>query len=335
MNIKILFIYLSAVIAWSTTALGIQLSSETLHPLTSVYYRLTITTLLGIVILRLFKITIPWDKVSIKAYTILGTSVGGGLTIAYFGFQDIPSGLGAVIFGLSPIFVIIVERGLVPNARISLMKSFSAIVGLMGLAVIFIGRNPGLLNFDAQNDLGGVEYSELILSTILLMLSMVVFNIGAVILKSYVQENQLTLNPLTLSIGGFGLYSLFIGSLLLLMIPSMPTLAYGPEQTRVLYQETLSILYLAIVGSIAGFCSYNYIVLKVSVQAAAMVNFITPITALFLGVYVNNEVIIFSDYAGAGLVLFSILIYVFGDQALSSVSHRYLKDKTKQEVISS
>lgn len=315
--VKIVLAYAAAIVAWSTTPIGIKFTSVTLNPSLSLYYRFSVTALLGLLILKIARIHMPWDKVSVKAYVILGFSLGGGLLAAYRGFQTLPSGLGAVIFGLGPIVAALVERLLIPAHKVTLSRYLASLVGLVGLIVIFIGRNPNMLSPDMAAVDSRYEYSGIVNGAMYLFLSLVIFNYGGVNLRKHILANKMQTNPFAISIGGFMVFSVALGLVILAARPWMPSLYNGPATVSELMFESLGIVYMAVVGSIIGFSSYNYIVMRLSVQTASMVNFVTPIAALALGAWLNAEVIFKSDFVGTGCVLLSIMMYLFGDQVLS------------------
>lgn len=324
---KILLAYLAAIVAWSTTPIGIKYTSALLNPSMSLYYRFCVTALMGLVIVKVARIHMPWDRHAFKAYCILGAGLGGGLLCAYWGFQTLPSGLGAVIFGLSPIVAALIERALIPNYKISATRYLASLVGLGGLAIIFIGRNPALFGQTFELGENAYGYAGLIKGSLLLLLSLSIFNTAGVYLRKHVAVHNIQLNPFAISIGGFMVFSVISGLVLLLLLPWMPSLQTGPATTADLMKEGLGILYMAVVGSILGFSSYNYIVMRLSVQTAAMVNFVTPIVALGLGAWLNHEIILKSDYLGTVCVLMSIVLYLFGDQMLVR-----LKRQTAQTI---
>ena len=75
--------------------------------------------------------------------------------------------------------------------------------------------------------------------------------------------------------------------------------------------EALSILYLGMIGTGIGFSLYYYLLKKISANRVAMVALITPITALAVGSWLNNEPTIPSIWLGAGLVCAGLLLYEF------------------------
>ena len=77
-------------------------------------------------------------------------------------------------------------------------------------------------------------------------------------------------------------------------------------------KSALSILYLAIIGSSIGFPLYFYLLKKLSPERVAIVTLITPITALLLGTFLNDEVISSKVWLGTALILFGLSIYEYG-----------------------
>jgi drug/metabolite transporter (DMT)-like permease len=65
----------------------------------------------------------------------------------------------------------------------------------------------------------------------------------------------------------------------------------------------LSIIYLALFGSIVTFTSFYWLIKRVNLVILSLVAFITPIVALVLGYFFYDEVLSTRHFIGAALVL--------------------------------
>ena len=77
-------------------------------------------------------------------------------------------------------------------------------------------------------------------------------------------------------------------------------------------KSALSILYLGLIGSAVGFPLYFYLLKKLSPERVAIVTLLTPVTALLLGTFLNNEPISSKVWFGTTLILTGLSIYEYG-----------------------
>ncbi len=77
----------------------------------------------------------------------------------------------------------------------------------------------------------------------------------------------------------------------------------------------LSILYLALFGSVIGFALFFYILKHVSATRVSLITLVTPVTALLLGKYLNDEPLSLQIVAGAIMILLGLASYEFGSVA--------------------
>ena len=77
----------------------------------------------------------------------------------------------------------------------------------------------------------------------------------------------------------------------------------------------LSILYLAIVGSVFGFMMYFYVIKHMDATRVALITLVTPVLALVLGSALNGEAITQEVIYGTGLILSGLVSFQFADKA--------------------
>ena len=73
----------------------------------------------------------------------------------------------------------------------------------------------------------------------------------------------------------------------------------------------LSILYLAIVGSVIGFLLFYYILKRVEATRTSLITLFTPICALLLGHLSNDEPLNWEIIIGSSFILLSLLLFEF------------------------
>ena len=284
-TLLIITAYLSVIIIWSTTPLAIKWSSQGIDFINGLSLRMFIGTSLALILSLFLYKGIPMHTKARQVYIASALAIYGAMMFVYWGAQYIPSGLVSVLFGLSPIFTTLFSVYLIKSERLYLSKVLGSALGLTGLGIIFIDR----INLGDQA-LFGIGAT---------LISVTLHTSSAVWIKHLNEP----LPALVVTAGGL-LFSLplFILSYVLFAAPL-------PEQIP---SRTLgAILYLGIMGSIAGFVSYYYILSRLSATSVALATLITPISALLIGKWFNNEVITSSILSGTICVLTGLVMHQF------------------------
>lgn len=134
---KPLVVWLLLCVVWGTTWIFIKLGLEDLPPISFAALRFTVACLILLPILYAQKIILPKSEKIWKVIFITGLlqfSFNYGLL--FWGEQHISSGLAAVLQATIPAFGLILARIYV-GETITILKIFSILLGLIGVAVIF------------------------------------------------------------------------------------------------------------------------------------------------------------------------------------------------------
>lgn len=278
--------YLGVILIWSTTPLAIQWSGQGGGFLLGVTARMVLGALLALTALALLRHRLPWHRAARRTYLAAGLGIYASMLCVYWASQYIPSGWIAVIFGLAPVVtgamaaVWLGERSFTPSRLAGML------LGLGGLVVIF---RAGL-------DLGpGAVYG------LLGMLASVSLHSASAV---WVKKLNPMLPGLTVTTGG-----LLVAAPLYLL-----TWWLGdgrPPQTLPM-RTVLSIVYLASFGSVLGFAMYYYVLQRLEAGRVALITLVTPVAALWLGGWLNDEPINGSALAGAALILSGLACYQWG-----------------------
>ena len=153
-----------------------------------------------------------------------------------------------------------------------------------------------------------ISLGEQALSGIAAVLVSVILHAGSAV---WIKRLNEPLPALIVTTGGL-LYSmpLFILSFVLFAEPL-------PEQLPL--RTLWSIIYLGVMGSVIGFVSYYYVLAKLSPSTVALATLITPISALLLGKWFNNESITVSIFIGTTCVLSGLIIHQFYEPLLKKL----------------
>ena len=269
--------YLAVILIWSTTPLAVKWSGEGPGFLFGALGRMTLGVFVGLAVLVALRRPLPWHRVARRTYLSAALGVYGALLCVYWGAQQVPSGIVAILFGLTPILTSLLARVLLDERSFTPGKVAGMLLGLAGLVVIFGG------GFDlGPRALAGIE---------VLLLGVSLHSLSTVLVK----RTNTSLSGITVTTG-----TLLLTTPLFLVT----WLAFDGAQPAALPPHSLaSIIYLGVIGSVAGFSLYYYVLRHVTAGAAALVTLISPVLALVLGSTVNREHLDPTMLFGAALVL--------------------------------
>lgn len=296
---KVASVYLSVVLIWSTTPLFIKLSVDSLDYIQASAMRMWISLVLCFVMMRLLSIPFRLSREAMYRYFVGAVAVSGAMLCVYWSAQTLPSGLVAVVWGLSPLVVSLYSLLLIPKTRLSVLQVLCMLLAVFGLYYIF-----------AQ----GVSIgSHLVLALLVLLLGVNFHSASSVLLQRLrVFQPEQNMHPLEQTTGA-----------LLLSAPVYACMwlwLSGPLPDVISHTSIMAILYLATLGSVAGFIGYYYLLNKMSASSVALITIITPVLALLLGAYVAQEALHARTWVGASFILVALSLYHY--KALISVVRR-------------
>jgi drug/metabolite transporter (DMT)-like permease len=277
--------YLTVIIIWSTTPLAIQWSGIGVGYEFGVAARMVIGLLALLLLIRLRGLPLPWNIHARKVYLVSGLSIFVAMSLVYWSAQYIPSGWISVVFGLSPIITSAFATLILRENRLTTGRIIGMLLGLLGLVVVFA---EGFSLADAAwAGVAGISIGT------------VSHSLGAVLL----QKLKTDIPAISITAGSLIVATpLFVMNFLLM--ESWP----GNISTATL----LSIVYLAIMGSAIGFPLYFYLLKSLNAERVALIALITPVTALLVGAYFNDEVISSRVWLGTALIVSGLAIYEYG-----------------------
>ena len=290
MSIKLA--YLGIVLIWSSTPLAIQWSSEP-YPLFSVTIRMTIGIISCYVFMLMYRKKISFDRQSLPVITVAGISIYLAMSLVYLSATMIPSGWISVIYGMSPIVTGICARYVLDENNLSAIKITGMALGIIGLSLVFASG----LNFDQKAVIG----------IILCLFAMLVTACSTVFLKKLNQYSQLS--GMQTNIGGLAL-ALPLFLLSWLFFEFKPNSDHFTNNiTTITLRAYLSIVYLGVIATTVGFTLYYYLIKNIDATRVSMIALITPMTALFLGSWLNDEPIVWTVWLGAALICSGLLLF--------------------------
>jgi drug/metabolite transporter (DMT)-like permease len=285
MKPRLVFILLCCI--WGSTWLFIKIGLADLPPLTFAGIRFLIAAAVIFGLMRVRKVSLPrsrkdWTFLAVTG--VLSFSLNYGLI--FWGEQFISSGLAAVLQATIPAFGLIIAHFYLPNEQLSSLKITGVLLGVIGVAVIF------------SNELT-VAGPRALAGSIAVVLSSLFVAYSNVLVKARGRK----LNPGFIAAGQmlFGLIPL-----LLIGIP----FEGNPLNFRWTRMAIVSLLYLAIVGSVVAFLLYYWLVQNMDVTKTMLIALVTPVVAVLLGMLVLNERLTWRTLLGGLMIMSGIGLIV-------------------------
>lgn len=272
---------------WGSTWAFIKLGLRDLPPISfaAVRFIIAVALLLLIAYFRRARLPRTWAEWRVMAVTgILQFAVNYGLI--FWGEKYISSGLAALLQATIPLFGLLIAHRYLPDEPLTAAKLCGVAVGLVGLAVVF----------SDQLRLGDVWS---------------VWGSAAIIVGALAAAYS---NVLVKTEGaGFDISVLVAGQMLCGLVP---LLIFGflkegnPLALRWTTGAIVSVLYLALVGSVAAFMLYYWLVRNMDVTNTQLIALVTPVVAVLLGVVFLDEKLTWrialgglGIFAGIGLII--------------------------------
>ena len=282
-NVVITAAFITVIVIWSTTPIAIKWSGEGVSYIFGIVMRMSIGAVLAVTLVLMQYKKLEMNKASRQVYIASALAIFGGMMPVYWGAQYISSGLISVIFGLSPIVTGYFAWRFIHENSFNKLKITGSLAGLTGLFIIFYK---------------GISAGEDYIYGVLSVLSAVVFHsISAVWIKSIKTE----IPPLSLVAGGLLFSMPLFFTVYLIFAPPLPE--------EIPLKALWSIVYLGVIGSVLGFVSYYYLLKHLPASSVALITLITPISALWIGHTVNDEIISVSIYVGTAFVLIGLALH--------------------------
>lgn len=254
--------------------------------------------LLGMIEFR--QIQFVKDRTFWKLGLLMGlSSFGIPLALVYWGTQFIPTGLASILFATHPFAVALFSYFLLPAERLSRAKMAGIALCFVGIYVIFSSefRFHGILGIEGM-------------AAIVISSTLQAFTLVAV--KKYGGPyNTMSLNYVGMVIGG-------------VLLAAMSFLLENHAAAVFNTEAILSLIYLALFGSVITFVTYFWLLKHVEVVLLSLTAFITPIIAVIAGVVVFNEDLGSQMWIGSALVLLGIVAANSADLIMLAKKRRFI-----------
>ena len=282
-----LIVWLVLCLIWGSTWIVIKIGLNDLPPIGFAGIRFFLATLILLPVLYIRKIPLPKTADEWRLLAITGVlQFSINYSLIFWGEQYITSGLTAVLQATISIFGLLLAWIFLPHERITKTKVSAVCFGIAGVTVIFWDQ---LALQDATAFLGSVA----------VLISAYAASQAAILVKAKGRG----LHPATLLFGQ-----------MLCGLP--PVIAYSlmvegnPLNYHWTWQAVAAVLYLTLVGTIAAFWLFYWLLEKVESTFAMMISVVTPLIAVILGWLILDERMPPQTLAGGLLILAGIALIV-------------------------
>lgn len=285
---RAVLVWILLCVVWGTTWIFIKIGLNDLPPISFAGIRFLLAFIFLLPLILLKKSSFPktfreWKIIAVTG--ILQFFVNYGLL--FWGEQYVSSGLAAVLQATIPAFGLILARIYIPEEKITLLKTLSIILGLIGVAVIF----------KEQLQLGGTLS---FLGSLAIVIGAFTAAYASVLVKTYGRE----IDPM----------NFLCGQVVFGFVPLL-AVGFATEGNPLNFNWTTSaivcVLYLAIIGSIIAFLLYYWLLMNIDVTKAMMISLVTPLVAVIIGgIYLGEKLAVQTIFGGL-LVLASVGLIIF------------------------
>ena len=206
--------------------------------------------------------------------------------LLFWGEQHISSGMAALLQATIPVFGMLIAHPYLPGERLTAWKLGGALLGVAGVGVIFSNQL-------AAEGLMAVWGSAAVVA-------------GAVFVaysNVMVKAQGARIEPETLAAGQ-------------MLCGLVPLAAFGlafegsPFEFNWTTRAVVSLLYLTLVGSVAAFLLFYWLVRNMDVTKTMLIALVTPLAAVLLGMIVLGERLTWRTVAGGALIMSGIGLVV-------------------------
>ncbi|MBZ5708062.1 DMT family transporter [Nannocystis pusilla] len=275
--------YILLCLIWGSTWLAIKLGLDAgMPPLLGASVRFAIAAALLLPAARVLAPAAFRDRTAWRLALMVGLfSFGFGYGCTYVAALWIPSGLGSLTFGFFPFWVAVLAHFILKE-RLTVPKLLAIAVGFAGLA---------LLSYGSLRELG----RDTAFGVAIVTFSVFVQGFPQVVVKRDGKDVP------TVFLSGAGMA---IGSIVLLLVAGAAGEWSRPFPWNA--TVTVSVAYLAVMGSIVTFMIYYGLLKRLSATLMALVALITPPIAVVLGSIYRSEQLGALTLTGGALVLVGV-----------------------------
>lgn len=302
----LLLVLLSA--CWGPSFLFMKVAVEHIPPITLTASRLLIGGVLLFIILKFKKVSLPkFDKKYLHLLFVGLIQSAIPFTLFAASEQYVDSSIAAIISGSSPLFTLILAHIFFHDDKITKNKLIGSIIGFFGLFVLIFGKS------------GSDQVTINLLGALMSLLAAICYAIGFVYAKKHIHGLKPMVAPTVQLIFGF-----------LFLLPFSFLFETHTHFSEISTPAILSVVGLGVLGSAIAFTLYYKLLDQTNSTYVSMVNYLTPLFGIVLGIFVLSEKLFWNSYLGCVMILLGVMIN--GGIIKISFAHRFWKRKNNELV---
>lgn len=288
MRIRKIIVWLILCLIWGSTWIFIKIGLADLPPISFASARFVLSAAVVLAIILVQKIPLPRSTSEWRLLALTGfLQFALNYSSVFWAEQYITSGLAAVLQATITLFGLVLAWIFLPAERITRQKIIAVVLGILGVAVIFVDQLK-------------VENWMAFLGCV------------AIVFGSYCAAQASIL--VKAKAGGIHPASLLFGQMAC-GLPFILTYSFSVEGNPATFQWSFvavgSVLYLSLVGTIAAFWLYYWLLSRIESTKAMMISLVTPLLAVVIGAVTVGETLPPQTFAGGLMIIGSIGLIVF------------------------
>ena len=281
-----IFLFISTLIVWGPTWYIIKFQLGIVDPMTSVFYRFFLSSIIILVFCVLKKINLRFSLKEHFFIAALGVSLFNiNYVLFYLSTVHLISGFVALCFS-SILFMNVVNNIIFKRKFPKIMTLVGGFIGTLGLLFIFYDE---IINFELSKSTS--------IGILLGVLATYFASIGNLISE---HTSKIKLN--VVAVTGYGM---LYGSITLLIYLLMTGTELNFDFS---YRYIISLIYLSIFGSVFGFILYLSVIKNIGANDAAYIAIIMPLIALIISTIFEGMTWNLNLYIGSSLVIFGNIL---------------------------
>ncbi len=290
--------YALLVLIWATTPLAIVWSVADLDSLWALALRFFLALPMAVVLMLLARAAFPLNPTALHSYTAGAFSFIGSQFFTYLSTAYLSSGIIALMFGLAPIMTGLIGR-FAFNIRLHRLQWAGMCIAVIGLCVICLGGS------DHHVKPQGIG----------LMLISVFIYCSSIF---WVKKVNAPLEPMAQATGSIAVSALFALCMLPFIWSSAPAAMPGAK-------SLLGLGYAVVMASLVAMFCYFKLVKNIQATTLSLTTVLTPMLAMAIGAWLNDEKVTIMVFAGAAVLLSGLFVYFYPEFKASRELARKIK----------
>ncbi|MBS2098727.1 DMT family transporter [Carboxylicivirga linearis] len=283
-RLKVILSLLLSMICWAISFVWIKQAFESFNPITIVFFRLVISSLMLIIILKLSRRLIPLKREDVRWFFLLGFFE----PFLYFmgesnGLKIVSSTMGAVIVSTVPLFAPIADR-LFFKSRLSFLNLAGITISFTGVMILIFEKN-----FSLAAPIEGIA----------LMFMAVFATMGYAIVLKKIPAHYNAVTIIT--------YQNVVGTILFL--PFFIVIDWQHvTHTHITTEAVIAVLQLSVFASSLAFIFFTYGMRKIGISKANVFVNMIPVFTAFFAWWILDEEIDLQKLVGIAIVIGGVFI---------------------------